>query len=364
MSEQALFSIPSKNACHPSIEKKEWRLLLSRSVTSADQLSDRFPIDEKLVARVIDRYPMRINPYFLSLIKAVDDPLGKQVLPDVKEIQDETGEADPLAEEAQSPVPNLIHRYPDRVVFKVSNQCAVYCRFCMRKRKVGRGANTGEHTITAGLQYIAGQKDVGEVILSGGDPLLLGTDVLERILVRLKRISHVQVIRIHSRMPSTLPQRITPNLVQMLKAFQPLYVNTHFNHPAEMTPEAALACNRLADAGIPLGGQTVLLKGVNDKPRIMQQLFQVLVNNRVKPYYLHQVDRVQGVKHFQASIATGLKIMSALRGHLSGICVPQYMLDIPGGGGKIPLLPEYIETRKDNGLVIKNFEGRHFPYPL
>ncbi len=307
---------------------------------------------------------MRINPYYLSLIRSAGDPLWKQAVPDIAELRDFLETDDPLTEEKQSPVPGLIHRYPDRVVFLVSSRCAVFCRHCMRKRKVGHPFVVTEKTIRDGILYIRENRAVRDVILSGGDPLLLEDEPLRDILEQIHGISHVETIRIHTRVPCTLPQRITPELAGMLKRFHPLFINTHFNHPDEITPEATLACSRLADAGIPLGCQTVLLKGVNDRPEIMVRLMRKLLSIRVRPYYIHQGDLVRGTGHFHTSVSKGLEIMAALRGHVSGMAVPQYMIDLPGGGGKIPLLPEYILEKRPDLWRIRTWDGRIVEYPL
>ncbi|MCP4107103.1 MAG: KamA family radical SAM protein [Desulfobacteraceae bacterium] len=314
--------------------------------------------------QVIERYPMRINPYYLSLIRSPGDPIWKQAVPDIAEMNDPYGTDDPLSEEKQSPVPNLIHRYPDRVVFLVSAQCAVFCRYCMRKRKVGSAFAVTDKTIRAGLDYIQNNTKIRDVILSGGDPLLLDDDLLYDILKKIRSMSHVQIIRIHTRVPCTLPHRVTSDLADILKKFHPLYINTHFNHPCEITPESTAACNILADAGIPLGCQTVLLKGVNDNPEIMKRLMHQLLMIRVKPYYIHQLDLAHGTSHFRTSPETGLDIMNNLRGHTSGMCVPHFMIDLPGGGGKIPLVPEHVTERKQDKWIIKNYEGKIYEYSI
>ncbi len=348
-----------------SHHNESWQDLLAESIVTPEFLSGIFVIDKKAVKRVADKYPMRINPYFLSLIRTPGDPLWKQVIPDTAELDQEIFlKPDPLGEEPQSPVPNLIHRYPDRVVFMVSNQCAVYCRHCMRKRRVGQGDMVSQNTIDQGIAYIRSTKAVRDVILSGGDPLMLGNDRLENILSEIRNISHVRIIRIHTRIPCALPGRVDDVLAAMLGRFHPLYMNIQFNHPHEITREAAAACATLADAGIPLGSQTVLLKGINDNPEVMLNLMQRLLQIRVRPYYLHHADPVEGTRHFRTAVETGLKIMRHLRGRLSGIGVPQYMIDLPGGGGKIPLLPEYILETGPRTLKVKNFEGEVFTYPL
>ena len=342
-----------------------WRDILGRSVTTAEALARLLPMDFKTICDVASRYPFRINPYYLSLIQTQNDPIWRQAIPDAAEIDDGFGAPDPLAEETLSPVPHLIHRYPDRVVLLVSHQCAMYCRFCMRKRQVGQSeAIPVEETLEAAVDYLRKQPGVREVILSGGDPFLLETDAIEAILMALRKIPHLEILRIHSRTPCTLPQRITVRLADMLKKYQPIYVNTHFNHPLEITPVAAEACARLADAGIPLGNQTVFLKGVNDAADILTVLFQKLQQIRVRPYYLHHPDLVRGTGHFRPSIEKGLEMMAAIQGHTSGLCLPHYVIDVPGGGGKVPLLPEYIQSREGGKLWVRTYNGKTYDYPL
>jgi lysine 2,3-aminomutase len=339
-----------------------WKSLLQASITRAEALSKYLPTDDSDINQVIAAYPMRINPYYLSLIRRKDDPLWKQAVPDIAELRDNDGFDDPLHEEMQSPVPNLIHRYPDRVVMLISGQCAMFCRYCMRKRRVGQPAAITPETIRSGIEYIRNHSQIRDVILSGGDPLLLEDEQIEDILMQIRSISHVEIIRIHSRIPCTLPQRITPELCQILKKFHPLYLNTHFNHPDEITAESSTACAMLSDAGIPLGCQTVLLRGVNDDAVVMKRLMQKLMMIRVKPYYLHQADLVRGTGHFHTHPETGLEIIRKLRGYTSGMCVPQLMIDLPGGGGKIPLVPEYVIEKRQDKWLIRNYENRIFEY--
>ncbi|MBU1713378.1 MAG: KamA family radical SAM protein [Proteobacteria bacterium] len=341
----------------------DWHDILSNSINRAEDLEKYMPVDKSVINSVTEFYPMRINPYYLSLIKNKADHIWKQAVPDLNEIEDKSGFDDPLCEESQSPVPNLTHRYPDRVLFMVSNQCAVYCRFCMRKRKVGHPFIVSDSTINTGIDYIRENKTIHEVVISGGDPLLLEDDAIDRILKDLRSIKHIEILRLHSRVPCTLPQRITKKLVAILKQYHPLFINTHFNHPDEITAEATLACAALADAGLPLGCQTVLLKGVNDNPSVMQTLMKKLLTIRVRPYYIHHPDVVRGTSHFRTTIKEGLCIMRSLHGHASGLCVPQYMIDLPGGGGKIPLLPEYIKSVSDGKIMVENFKGEIFSYP-
>jgi lysine 2,3-aminomutase len=339
-----------------------WQKLFQASITRPGNLPGRFGIDPRPLEAVADRYPMRVNPYYLSLIQTVGDPIWRQAVPAEDELQDRVCPADPLDEENQSPVPNLVHRYPDRVLFLVSPECAMYCRFCTRKRKVG-----GEHmaisrqTIEEGIRYIASRPEIRDVILSGGDPLLLDDERLEWILKALRAIPTVEIIRIGTRIPVVLPQRITPALARLLRRYSPLYINTHFNHPDEITDIAAKACARLADAGIPLGNQSVLLRGVNDDPLVMRRLMQKLLTIRVKPYYIYQADMVQGTNHFRTSVEEGLEIIRALRGHTSGMAVPAYVIDAPGGGGKIPLLPDYLHSLGEE-VVLRNYLGESYRY--
>lgn len=343
----------------------DWQRLLTESLVTAGQLARHLPVDADAVRGVIRRYPMRINPYFLSVLQSGGSPLWRQAVPDAAELSADAGLApDPLDEVPQSPVPHLIHRYPDRVVFMISSQCAMYCRHCMRKREVGQRRRVSDESIAEGLAYIRRTPAVEEVILSGGDPLLLADEQLESILEQLQKMPHVSLIRVHSRAPCTLPARITPDLVRLLAARQPLYLNVQFNHPAELTPQASAACARLADAGICLGSQSVLLKGVNDDPQVMADLMKALLKNRIRPYYLHHADPVAGTRHFRTSIEKGLAIMRYLRGRISGMGVPQYMIDLAGGGGKVPLLPEYIRSVEKDHIRVANYKGEVFDYPV
>jgi len=343
---------------------ESWKQILSKSITAPEQLPPFIEIDEKEIQRVVSQYPMCINPYYLSLIKEKGDGIYEQAVPDIREIREEDGFEDPLNEEGLSPVPGLTHKYPDRVLFLVSSRCAMYCRFCNRKRKVGRDSMVTRETIREGLSYIKGTKKIRDVLLSGGDPLMLPDRELYRILQELRSISHIEIIRIGTRTPCTLPQRITPQLVKLLKEFHPLYINTHFNHPSEITPEASIACTRLCNAGIPLGCQTVLLNGVNDDPIVMKQLMQKLLTVRVRPYYLFQADLAKGTSHFWTPVKKGLEIIAALQGYTSGLCVPRFMIDIPGGGGKIPITPDYVLGIKGNELLLKNYLGKRYRYPI
>jgi lysine 2,3-aminomutase len=308
-------------------------------------------------------YPLRISSYYLDLIKEHGLPLFRQAVPDLQELDDFSGLEDPLDEENLSPVPNLVHKYPDRALFLVSNECATYCRFCTRKRKVGKKSMViTDETIAAGLHYLARTPAISDVLISGGDPLMLSDRRLEGILMAVRAIPSVATIRIGTRIPCTLPTRITPELTVILKRYHPLYINTHFNHPAEITPEATRACTLLADAGIPLGCQTVLLRGVNDNSATMEQLLSRLVQIRVKPYYLFQADLTKGTSHFRTTVTTGMTIMRHLLGNVSGMATPTYALDAPGGGGKIPLTPNYIQSM-DSTLDFITCAGIPCSYP-
>jgi len=340
----------------------DWRQMLSESIVSPHALEARFSEAESLNA-IAAKYPMRLNSYLLSLIRDPDDPIGRQFVPNPAELADDPFQADPLREETHSPVPGLIHRYPDRAVLLVTDQCAAYCRFCMRKRSVGCNAKVGGASIALGLDYIRQDSRIRDVILSGGDPLMLEDSELEAILAKLHRIRHVEIIRIHTRMPVSLPHRVTIELAAMLKRFHPIYAFIHVNHPTEITGMAKSAFQILADAGIPLGSQTVLLKGVNDTPETMRELMTRLVACRVRPYYLHHPDAVAGTAHFRVPVSSGLAILKSLHGHISGLCVPHYKIDLPGGGGKVPLVPNYIQQQSHATLNVENFEGKIFPYP-
>ncbi|MDH3360182.1 MAG: KamA family radical SAM protein [Desulfobulbaceae bacterium] len=340
-----------------------WQKILRASITSPTQLAKHFNLDASGLDKVCTRYPMRINPYYLSLIKKVGDPLWLQAVPDLRELDDQTCFDDPLNEENLSPAPNLVHKYPDRALFLVASQCAMYCRFCTRKRKVGTEQMTvSDTTIEAGLAYLRKTPAIRDVLVSGGDPLLLSDDRLDWILASLREIPSVEIIRIGTRVPCTLPMRVTTKLTAILKKYHPLYINTHFNHPAEITPEATRAATRLANAGIPLGCQTVLLRGVNDNPATMRELMHKLLQIRIKPYYLFQADMSRGTNHLRTPVATGIEIMKSLIGHTSGLATPTFAVDLPGGGGKVPLSPEYIQNSSGNQLNLHNYQGHPYTY--
>ncbi|MDD4266861.1 MAG: lysine 2,3-aminomutase [Pirellulaceae bacterium] len=313
-------------------------------------------------ARTVAKFPMSITPYYLSLINTSDlanDPVFRQAFPSPLEMIISRGDmADPLHEGEDSPAPCVTHRYPDRVLFLVSNTCSMYCRHCTRKRRVGDLASIpSREEMRAGMDYIRHTPQIRDVLLSGGDPFLLSDERLDEILTELDGIDHVEVVRIGTRTPVVLPQRITDSLVDMLRMHHPLWINTHFNHPRELTASARRALTRLADAGIPLGNQSVLLAGVNDCPRIMRALVHKLVANRVRPYYLYQCDLSEGLSHFRTPVGKGIQIMESLIGHTSGFCVPTYVIDAPGGGGKIPVSPNYLISWSTNKVVLRNYEG-------
>ncbi|MEM4247834.1 MAG: KamA family radical SAM protein [Candidatus Nanoarchaeia archaeon] len=343
--------------------EEEWRKQLRNSITTPEELALSFDVDVEKMRKVCQKFPVRITPYYFSLIKEIGDPIYRQIVPDEEELQNkELLYTDPLAEDRDSPVHNIVHRYPDRCLFLVSHSCASYCRFCTRKRKVGDPSKISKNFIDEGLDYIRRHDEIRDVILSGGDPLMLCENVLEYILKNLRAIPHIEIIRIGSRVPCFLPQRITSKLVKMLKKYHPLYMNVHFNHPDELTPIAVKALGMLAEAGIPLGNQSVLLKGVNDNPETMRRLMQALLKARVRPYYLYQADMVYGTEHFRTSVETGIEMIKSLRGWTSGLAVPHFVIDAPGGGGKIPLIPNYVQEINEEEVLLCNYRGKSFTY--
>jgi len=340
-----------------------WQEMIRESIHSVDQLVEKFGLDRDVAQRLDKFFQARINPYYLSLIRYPGDPIWKQCVPDEIELEDIDAAEDPLAEEDMSPVPNIVHRYPDRALFLTTSQCGLYCRFCTRKRKVGDSTKISMRNLESAFKYLEEHNEISDVILSGGDPLMLTDAMLEKILIRLREIKHIQVIRLGTKMPCVLPQRITPKLVAMLRKYHPIYVNTHFNHPWEITEESTKACGMLADAGIPVGNQAVLMKGVNDDAETIKDLMKKLLAIRVRPYYLYQADLTKGANHFRTPLRVGLEIMDKLRGHISGLAVPQYVIDAPGGGGKIPILPEYIIARSEDKIILRNFKYNLYEYP-
>ncbi|PWB51847.1 MAG: lysine 2,3-aminomutase [Candidatus Methanoperedenaceae archaeon] len=346
---------------------KDWKWQLKNSIkdiSTFEKLTGiRFEKNERnLLEKTIAKFPLSITPYYLSLIDATDyknDPFFIQSFPSPLELEIEKYEMlDPLSEDKDSPVPGITHRYPDRVLFHISNICSMYCRHCTRKRKVGdQDSIPTRDEILEGIEYIKKTPALRDVLLSGGDPFMLSDDYLDWILTELRKIPHVEVIRIGTRMPVVLPYRITDELVAVLKKHHPLWINTHFNHPSAITDSSKESLRKLADAGIPLGNQSVLLAGVNDCPRIMKKLVQKLVQNRVRPYYMYQCDLSEGLSHFRTPVGKGIEIMESLIGHTSGFAVPTYVIDAPGGGGKIPVMPNYLISWSTNKVVLRNYEG-------
>ena len=358
----------------PNITTKEWNdwhWQLRNRIRDAQTLGRMIRLSEDERHAMIGQggsLPLAITPHYMSLLDPwnPNQALRRTVVPTVHEHFRSNGEADdPLHEDEDSPVPGIVHRYPDRVLFLVTGNCSTYCRYCTRSRMVG---HTGNHCLNTeqwekGIAYIATHTEVRDVLLSGGDPLTLADDQLEWLLARLRRIPHLELLRIGTKVPVVLPQRITPALVKMLKRYHPLWISIHAAHPDELTPETARACTRLADAGIPLGSQTVLLSGINDDVDTMKRLVHGLLKIRVKPYYLYQCDPIPGSSHFRTLVTKGLEVIRGLRGFTTGYAVPTYVIDAPGGGGKIPLLPEYVEGREGGDLLLRNYEGKVFRYP-
>lgn len=346
---------------------KDWKWQLKNSISTIDQFEKltgiRFSDKEKeKLKKTLEKFPLSITPYYASLISKENyqnDPVFKQSFANVHELNVlETDLADPLSEDSDSPEEGITHRYPDRVLFHVSNICAMYCRHCTRKRKVGDvDFIPSKEQLKKGIEYIKRTPQVRDVLLSGGDPFMLPDSKIDWLLSELTAIPHVEVVRIGTRMPVVLPYRITDNLINILKKYQPLWINTHFNHPREMTSSAKDAVRKLADGGFPVGNQTVLLANVNDCPRIMKNLVHKLVQNRVRPYYLYQCDLSEGLAHFRTPVGKGIEIMESLIGHTSGFAVPTYVIDAPGGGGKIPVMPNYIISWSTHKVVLRNYEG-------
>jgi lysine 2,3-aminomutase len=349
----------------------DWRWQLKNRITTAEQLQRLMPTltpEEFAGARLANhKLALAITPYFFSLIDPADEhcPIRWQVIPRVEETHTAAWEmSDPCGEDSHSPVPGLVHRYPDRVLFLVTDRCASYCRYCTRSRLVSNAAGYDFHPeFDRQIAYIAEHPEIRDVLLSGGDPLLFSDEKLEDLLTRLRAIPHVEFLRIGTRIPIFLPQRITPELCAMLKQFHPLFISIHSNHPRELTTEVRDALARLADAGIPLGNQSVLLRHVNDDAEVMKAHLQKLLMCRVKPYYLYQCDLISGSAHLRASVRKGVEIMENLRGHTTGYAVPQYVIDAPGGGGKIPINPEYVLNHNADRVLLRNYEGKIFEYP-
>ncbi|MDD3268112.1 MAG: lysine 2,3-aminomutase [Syntrophomonadaceae bacterium] len=343
---------------------QDWKWQFSNRITTLEELEQVIKLtdEERIgVKAILKKLRMAITPYYASLMD-VDDfkcPVRRQAVPTIHESKiSKCASSDPLHEAADSPVPGLTHRYPDRVLMLITNQCAMYCRHCTRRRFAGHDDKAlSMENIRKAINYIKLHKEVRDVLLSGGDALCISDERLETILKGLREIEHVEVIRIGTRTPVVMPQRITPELCEMLKKYHPVWINTHFNHPKEITSEAKKACAMLANAGVPLGNQSVLLKNVNDCPYIMRSLVQDLVKTRVRPYYLYQCDLSEGIEHFRTTVSVGIEIMEMLRGHTSGFAIPTYVVDAPGGGGKIPVGPQYLISQSSDKVILRNFEG-------
>jgi lysine 2,3-aminomutase len=347
----------------------DWKWQLRNSITGIEELKKIMKLSDKEIMAINNlkgRLPMRNTPYFASLIydTGYSHPLRRNVIPVVEElIQHRNEQSDPLHEKSYSPVKGIVHRYPDRVLFTVTQVCSSYCRYCTRSHSVGKLDKLGRNDFEKAFEYIESHKEVRDVLVSGGDPLTLTDEILEYILSNIRKIEHVEIIRIGTRVPVVLPMRITDKLVNMLKKYQPLFISLHFSHPSEVTEESAKACTRLADGGFPLGSQTVLLKGINDNVPVMKELFHKLLKMRVRPYYLYQCDLIPGSGHFRTTVRKGLEIIKGLRGFTSGYAIPTFVIDAPGGGGKIPLLPDYVVEHNSEKIVLRNYKGVLCEYP-
>ncbi|SHJ00007.1 lysine 2,3-aminomutase [Clostridium amylolyticum] len=345
-------------------EWQDWKWQTRNKIETLEDLKKYLPLtpeEEEGVKECLGTLRMAITPYYLSLIDPQDpyDPIRRQAIPTALEIKKSSADLlDPLHEDSDSPVKGLTHRYPDRVLLLITDQCSMYCRHCTRRRFAGQhDCPLPMSQIEAAIEYIRNTPQIRDVLLSGGDALLISDEKLEYIIKKLREIPHVEIIRIGTRVPVVLPQRITDNLVNMLKKYHPIWVNTHFNHPNEITEESKIACAKLADAGIPLGNQSVLLRGVNDCVHVMTNLVHELVKIRVRPYYIYQCDLSYGLEHFRTPVSKGIEIIEGLRGHTSGYCVPTFVVDAPGGGGKTPVMPNYVISQAPGKIVLRNFEG-------
>ncbi|MBN1816994.1 MAG: KamA family radical SAM protein [Sedimentisphaerales bacterium] len=347
----------------------DWRWQMANRIRSPQQLLRFFPElrNGSDLTPLVSKYPMAITPYYASLIHEANpgDPIFQMAVPQMQELIDPPFlSPDPLEECHDMPVPGMVHRYPDRALVIATTMCSTYCRHCTRKRVAGtRETSISKRRLEQIAEYLQQHPQIHDVIISGGDPLTLRTDQLEMILSRIRQVPSVQIIRIGTRVPVVLPQRITENLCRMIQKYHPIWINTHFNHPRELTPESTQACQMLANAGVPLGNQSVLLKGINDRPQIIEELCRGLVRNRVRPYYLYQCDLVRGVEHFRTRLSRGIEIMEYLRGRLSGLAIPLFVVDAPHGGGKIPVLPTYLVTQSPTHTVLRNYEGMLIAYP-
>lgn len=353
------------------LKKPDWKWQMKNSVTNIDQISSYInltPAEEEGIKRSNGRLKVSITPYVLSLIDPNDPncPIRKQLIPTIDELKVSKEElVDPCGEDSHSPVPGLVHRYPDRVLFLITHTCAVYCRYCTRSRIVGDEEPSkpmSRENFEKVYEYLKEHTEVRDVLISGGDPLMLKTKTLEYYIKKLRSLEHIEIIRIGTKIPSVMPMRIDDELVNMLKKYHPFYMSIHFSHPKELTPEVKEACERLANAGIPLGSQTVLLNGVNDNADTMKTLMHELMKIRVRPYYLYQCDPVVGTNHLRTPVSVGIDIIENLRGHTTGYAVPTLVIDAPGGGGKIPIGPEYMVSRSKGKVTLRNYEGKEFTY--
>lgn len=345
-------------------EWNDWRWQVENRIDTIEKLKKIINLtaqEEEDISKVLEKFRMGITPYYAAHMDKDDprDPIRMQAVPTFVETHVSAADmVDPLHEDTDSPAPGLTHRYPDRVLFLITDQCSMYCRHCTRRRFAGQSDDeVGMENIDKCIEYIRKTPQVRDVLLSGGDCLLVSDKKLEYIISKLREIPHVEIVRLGSRTPVVLPQRITDDLVNMLKKYHPIWLNTHFNHPKEFTPESMEALRKLADAGIPLGNQSVLLRGVNDCPHIMRDLVHKLVMNRVRPYYIYQCDLSLGIEHFRTPVAKGIEIMESLRGHTSGFCVPTFVVDAPGGGGKTPVGPNYVLSQSADKVILRNYEG-------
>lgn len=342
----------------------DWQWQVSNRLTTVEEIKQVInltPEEEADIAKVMDGFRVGITPYYASLMDPDDRncPVRKQAVPVINEtFKSAEDMLDPLHEDEDSPAPGLTHRYPDRVLFLITDMCSMYCRHCTRRRVAGENDRArSREDIDACIDYIRRTPEVRDVVLSGGDALCISDNMLEYVISELRKIDHVEIIRIGSRTPVVMPMRITDKLCEMLRKYHPVWLNTHFNHPKELTPEAVEACRKLADAGVPLGNQTVLLRGVNDDVHVMRSLMHKLVKSRVRPYYIYQCDLSMGISHFRTPVAKGIEIIEALRGHTSGFAVPTFVVDAPGGGGKTPVMPQYIISQTPDKVILRNYEG-------
>ena len=364
-------SNPDKyGALHSNAQWNDWKWQYRNRITCVDQLEKviRLSLQEKQnIEKCLNSFRMAITPYYASLMDPEDPlcPIRLQAVPRIQEMQIHTNELDdPLCEDRDSPVKNIVHRYPDRVLFLVTHQCSMYCRHCTRRRTVGEEDRViSDEELDAAVAYIRNNHKIRDVLISGGDPLTLADSLLDKIISGLRSIEHVEIIRIGTRVPVVLPMRITPGLLAVLKKYQPIWINTHFNHPKELTPEAIKACGDIVDAGIPLGNQSVLLRGINDNSETMKELLLKLVKTRVRPYYLYQCDLSRGLEHFRTKVEKGIEIIRDLTGNISGYAIPRFVIDAPGGGGKIPINPEYVLSMDEEKVVMRNYQNGIYTYP-